>query len=104
MTTEIVAPETQPQVMPELSEVYGEWKRLEQIATFNGDDDAHWQAAWDVEDRFWEVPSRSPADVLFKLRVGCLYDLDGSENAAHLQAAMRDPERMAGNVAVPHPV
>lgn len=98
MTTEIVAPEAQSQVMPELSALYGEWKRLEQIAIFNGDDDAPWQAAWNAEDRFWEVPSRSPADVLFKLRVGCLYDLDGSENAAHLRAAMRDLQRMAGDL------
>ena len=92
---------------PELFALYGEWKRLEQVAITSSDekdDWQAWQAAWDAEDRFYEMPARSPADVLFKLRVCCLYGLDKDEASRPLPAIMRDLERMAGNVAVPHPV
>ncbi len=88
----------------ELMALYGEWKRLEQIAIFNGDEDAPWQAAFDAEDRFYEMPVCSPADVLFKLRVACVDGLIDSEGAKYLHAIMRDLEGMAGNVAVSHPV
>ncbi len=87
---------------PELFVLYGEWRRLERVAIASGDDDAPWQAAFEAEGRFYDMPARSPADVLFKLRVACLDEV--VEEAEPLPAIMRDLERMAGNVAVPHPV
>ena len=87
---------------PELFKLYGEWRRLEKVAIASGDDDATWQTAFEAADRFYDMPARSSADVLFKLRVACLDEV--VEEDPPLPAIMRDLERMAGNVAVPHPV
>ena len=70
------------------------------------------RAAWDAEARFYEAPAFTLADLLFKLRVACLsevYELeyvDDGKSAPPPQvlAVLHDLERMAGNVAVPHPV
>ena len=87
---------------PELFALYGEWRRLEQIAIANGDDDAPWRTAFEAETRFYDMPARSPADVLFKLRVACLDETILEEKP--MPQIMRDLERMAGDVVVPHPV
>ncbi len=43
---------------PELFVLYGEWRRLEKVAIANGDDDAPWQAAFEAEGRFYDMPAK----------------------------------------------
>ena len=87
--------------MPKLFALYGEWRRLERVAISGGDEADDWRTAFEAEDRFYDMPARSAAGVLFKLRVACLDEL--VEKDKPLPAIMRDLERMAGNVSVPHP-
>ena len=87
----------------ELFALYEEWKRLEEIAS-KGDDDAEWQATWDVERRFFETPVRTLDGLLFKFRAACLpevYELEYSKdgNSApppQVLAVLRDLERLSG--------
>ena len=88
---------------PELFALYEEWKRLEKVAS-QGDDDAEWQATWEMERRFFETPVRTLDGLLFKLRVACLpevYELEYSKdgNSApppQVLAVLRDLERLSG--------
>ena len=93
----------QAQEDPELFVLYEEWKRLEEIAS-EGDDDAEWQATWEMERRFFETPTRTLDGLLFKLRVACqpeVYELEYSKdgNSApppQVLAVLRDLERLSG--------
>ena len=93
----------QAQEDTELIALYEEWKRLEEIAS-QGDDDAEWQATWDVERRFFEMPVRTLDGLLFKFRAACLpevYELEYSKdgNSApppQVLAVLRDLERLSG--------
>ena len=99
--------------MPELLTLYEEWRRLEQVAIFNGDEDAPWQAAFAAEDHFLQTPALTLAGLLFKLRYACLPD--HADEIGHVRdctpvsfpavrAVLRDLEAMMGDTKVPHPV
>ena len=93
----------QAQEDAELFALYEEWKRLEEIAS-QGDDDAEWQATWDVERRFYDTPARTLGGLVFKFRAACLpevYELEyvkdgNSAPPPQVLAVLRDLERLSG--------
>ena len=93
----------QAQEDAELFALYEEWRRLEKVAN-EGDDDAEWQAVFDVERRFFETPVRTLDGLLFKLRAACLpevYELEyvqdgNSAPPLQVRAVLRDLERLSG--------
>ncbi len=91
----------------ELFELHNEWRRLEKAAE-KTDDEAEWQAAFDVERRFIETPARTIAGLLLKLKYGCepsnhAFDYpstgDQPSGPPAVLAVLHDLERMAGGAA-----